>query len=165
MGLHSIRVETGGDVARPSPRQVERFIESLGSPGGSTFLVLNGDGEDRYMQAAGSGGRYVLESRDIYGEGFAHLRAGVPVGRKTTIHFRHSCPRSIHGKPGCPLEIDEGSVQSLAAVKEALRHYAATGERPPGFHWENVTKEFQEPPPAETDPDEIVPIRPKDRPS
>ena len=159
MPLLSIRVETYGDIALPSQRQTERFIESLGSPDGSTFLVLEGS-VDRFVQAAGSRGRYVLESRDSYGEGFRHLRAGVPRGRKTTIHFRRSCPQGIHESQGCPLEIDEGSVLSLETAKEALRHYAATGERHPGLHWDDVTKEFPEESPDGPDSEEIEDIRP-----
>mgnify|MGYP006300258603 CR=1 FL=1 len=160
MPLLSIRTETHGDIDLPSRRLTERCIESLGSPDGSTFLVLKGS-VDRFVQAAGSRGRYVLESRDSYGEGFRHLRAGVPRGRKTTIHFRHWCPQGIHESPGCPLEIDEGSVLSLAAVKEALRHYAATGERHPGFHWDDVTDEHLEAPPTGVEFEEIEDIRPR----
>ena len=68
-------IEGSADIDRPSRSSL------LGSPmhpfatsDGPTYVILTGP-DDQYVQAAGSAGRIVLESRDQYGEGSLRLRS------------------------------------------------------------------------------------------
>ena len=141
MRLERILIEGREEIRRPSPALVESLVATFGTPSGPTYLVLTGPGE-QYVQAAGSDGRFALESRDNYGEGFQHLRAGRLTGRKTTVGYRQRCPKGIHPPRGCPHEVDAGCVLGLRTVREALLHYARTGDRHPGLTWHNVTPEY-----------------------
>ncbi len=146
MRLHSIRIEGRGDIAWPPRSLFHTLIHSLGTQAGPTFVVLTGP-NDQYVQAAGSAGRYILESRDTYGEGLQHLRAGrpgLPSGSKTTVYYRWKCTQGIHPSLGCPLEVDDCCVLSLDEVTAALLHYARTGERAAAFDWHDVTEEHRE---------------------
>lgn len=149
--IERILIEGRDEIRRPPPALVESLVATLGAPGGPTYLILTGPGE-QYVQAAGSDGRFALESRDTYGEGFQHLRAGMLTGRKTTIGYRRRCPQGIHPPRGCPHEIDAGCVLGLRTVREALLHYALTGERHPRLDWHNVTPEYLDKLPRD-DPD------------
>jgi hypothetical protein len=46
----------------------------MAMPHGPTYIILE-DEDHCYIQAAGTEGRYVIEARDHFGEGFKHLRA------------------------------------------------------------------------------------------
>ena len=142
MRLHRIRIEGRGDIAFPSRDLLQTLLDSFGTPNGPTFIVLTGPRE-QYVQAAGSAGRYILESRDNYGEGFQHLRAGTQTGRKATVFYRWKCTKDLHPTLGCPLEVDEGAMLTLEEVKAALLHYARAGERSAGFTWHDVTEEHR----------------------
>lgn len=141
MRLHRIRIEGRADIAWPRLEQAEARIDTFGTPNGPTYVMLFGPGEE-YVQAAGSAGRFVLEARDQYGEGFLHLRAGSITGTKTTVGYRWTCPKGVHPRNGCPHEVDEGCVLDLDVVKAALLHYARTGSRYPGIVWNDVTFEY-----------------------
>ena len=77
MRLHSIRIEGRDEIAWPPQNLLQTLIHSLSTQNGPTFVALTGP-NDQYVQAAGSAGRSILESRDTYGEGFQHLRASLP---------------------------------------------------------------------------------------
>ena len=141
MPLHTIQIEGRADIDRPSFRQVQSLVDTFGTPDGPTYVMLFGPNEE-YVQAAGSAGRFVLESRDQFGEGFLHLRAGSLTGRMTTVGYRWTCPGGVHPPNGCPLEVDEGCVLALDVVKTALLHHARTGDRHPGILWNDVTAEY-----------------------
>ena len=161
MRLHSIRIEGRDEIAWPPRNLLQTLIQSLGAKNGPTFVVLTGP-NDQYVQAAGSADRYILESRDTYGEGFQHLRAGRPgglSGDKTTVFYRWKCTEGVHPPLGCPLKVDERCVLPIEGVKAALLHYARTGERHAGFTWHDVTGEQQDSP---EEGGEIRDIRPSD---
>ena len=146
MHLHHVRIEGRRDALLPPGDLVDSLIHSFGGPGGPTFIVLTG-ANDQYVQAAGSSGRYILESRDNYGEGFQHLRAGRPgplSGEKATVYYRWRCTKGIHPPLGCPLGVDAHCVLDLEAVKTALAHYSRTGERHAAFAWHDVTAEHED---------------------
>lgn len=157
MPLHLFRIEGRDDVRWPDPDEVEALIDTFGAPDGPTFVLLFGPDEE-YVQAAGSAGRFALEARDQYGEGFLHLRAGRLTGDKTTVGYRWTCPKGVHPPNGCPHEIDEGCVLDLDTVKAALLHYARTGQRHPGITWNDVTPEYLD---LSKDDGEIRDIRPR----
>ena len=163
MRLHSIRIEGRGEIAWPPRNLLQTLIQSLGAKNGPTFVVLTGP-NDHYVQAAGSAGRYILESRDTYGEGFQHLRAGrpgMPSSGKTTVYYRWKCTKGVHPPLGCPLKVDECCVLSLDEVKAALLHYARTGERAAVFAWHDVTDEQRTKKDTPDDDDEIGDITPR----
>lgn len=152
-----LRIEGRNDIGWPPIRQVESLIRSFGTPGGPTYVILTG-ADDQYVQAAGSAGRFVLESRDQYGAGFLHLRAGTLIGHTTTGGYRRTFPKGVHPPAGCPLEVDEGCVLPLGIVQVALLHYARTGERDTGVVWNDVTAEYRD---EAVGDEEIRAIRPK----
>ena len=163
MRLHSIRIEGRNEIGWPPRNLLQTLIHSLGAQNGLTFVVLTGP-NDQYVQAAGSADRYILESRDTYGEGFHHLRAGrpgMPSSGKTTIFYRWKCTKGVHPPLGCPLEVDEYCVLSLDEVKAALLHYARTGERSAAVAWHDVTDERQAKEGTPDDDDEIGGIMPR----
>ena len=139
----TLSTENLPSVQRATAADIERAIENLRSPTGTTFLHLSG-ADGSYAQAAGTKGRYVIEFRDVYGEGFLHWRAGVPSKseKKTFVHFYAKCARGIHRPRSCPYKIHAADVLGLEDVKEALLHYAITGERHQGYSWRDVSSEY-----------------------
>lgn len=111
---------------------------------GPTYVILTA-AEGHYIQAAGFGDRYCVESRDVYGEGFRHWRAsrlGVSGGGETKVFFRNKCPKGKHPPRGCPLTVQAGDVIDFAGMAAAILHYAATGERSERYEWRETTSEF-----------------------
>ena len=139
----TLSVENLPCVCRATTADIERAIESLRSPTGPTYINLTGP-DGSYAQAGGTNGRYVVESRDVYGEGFLHWRAGVPSDsqEKTSVYFYAKCSRGLHRPRSCPYKIDAADVLGWENVKEALLHYAATGERHRGYSWRDVSSEY-----------------------
>jgi len=136
-----LKLESHRDLANATPEQVARAVSLLASPTGPTYIIL--EGRDSYCQAAGTDGRYVLETRDIFGEGFTHFRAcvGQPgSGEPTTVFHRKRC--SKHPPRKCPLKVLSSEVVGFDHVRQALLAFAATGSRCPATTWRNVTEEF-----------------------
>lgn len=105
------------DIRDVTNDDVLEAIEAMASPHGPTFVILEDD-QRNYTQAAGTDGRYVIESRDVYGEGFTHWRAmrdGAGEGA-ATIRYRQRCPKGKHPPRGCPLKVRAGEVFSLSAT-------------------------------------------------
>jgi hypothetical protein len=124
-----LRREGHTDLQRASPSQVARAVAALASPTGPTYIIVE-DGEGAYCQAAGTDGRYVLEAREAFGEGFLHYRAClVPAasGETTRVYYRKRCDR--HPPRRCPLTVLSSEVVGLDDVQRALVAFAATGER------------------------------------
>ena len=138
-----LSIEGHRDLANASALDVEAAVSKMASTTGPTYVVVE-DGKYSYMQAAGLADRYVIESRDSFGEGFCHWRAATPgpQGAETTIHYRNKCLKGEHPPRGCPLTVFGSEVRSLADVRLALVRFAATGERHPEFVWQNVSVEF-----------------------
>ena len=140
----TLSVENLPSVRRATGDDLERALDGLRSPTGPTYLNLTGP-DGSYAQAGGTNGRYVVESRDVYGEGFLHWRAGVPSDsdEKTSVYFYARCNRRIHRPRSCPYTIHAADVLGWEAVKEVLLHYAASGERHRGCSWRDVSSEYR----------------------
>jgi hypothetical protein len=137
-----LKLEGRCDLPNATIEDVVRAIYEIARPDGPTFLVVE-HGEDSYAQAAGTEGRFVIESRTIFGEGFQHFRVchdlSGPDG-PAVIHYRQKC--SKHPPRRCPLRIRESEVSAFADVERALLHYAATGARDEALQWRDVTPEM-----------------------
>jgi hypothetical protein len=136
-----LQLESHRDLANATPSQVARAISGLTSPTGPTYIILETEGS--YCQAAGTNGRYVLESREMFGEGFTHFRAcrGQPgSGEPTTVFHRKRC--SKHQPRKCPLQVLSSEVVGFDDVRQALLVFATTGRRCPATAWRDVTEEF-----------------------
>jgi len=130
------------DLPNATIEDVVRAIDEMARPDGPTYLVVE-HGEDSYAQAAGTEGRYVIESRTIFGEGFQHFRVCrdlVGADAAAVVHYRRKC--SKHPPRRCPIRVLDSEVGSLVDVERALLTYAATGERDEGLRWRDVTPEM-----------------------
>jgi hypothetical protein len=137
-----LKLEGRRHLPKATIDDVLQAVYQITRPDGPTYLVIE-HGEDSYAQAAGTDGRYVIESRTIFGEGFQHFRVARDLGgadAPAVIHYRQRC--SKHPPRCCPLEVRESEVCSLADVERALLTYAATGERDGGLQWRDVTPEM-----------------------
>ena len=139
----TLSVENLPSACRATGDDIRRAIESLRSPTGPTYINLTGS-DGSYAQTGGTNGRYVIESRDVYGEGFLHWRAGVPSksDEKTSVHFYAKCNRGIHRPRSCPYKIHAADVLGWEDAKDVLLHYAATGTRHRGYSWRDVSSEY-----------------------
>jgi hypothetical protein len=79
-----LRIEGPADIDQPSRSLLGSLLRLFGTPDGPTYVILTGP-DNQYVQAAGSAERFVLESRDQYGEGFLHLRGGTITGRMAPV--------------------------------------------------------------------------------
>lgn len=137
-----LKLEAHRDLSNATIEDVAWAVSEIARPDGPTYLVVE-HGEDSYAQAAGTEGRFVIESRTIFGEGFQHFRVARDLGEADSaamIHYRQEC--SKHPPRRCPLRVRESEVCSLADVERALLTYAATGERHEGLLWRDVTPEM-----------------------
>jgi hypothetical protein len=137
-----LKLEGHRDLPNATIEDVAWAISEIARPDGPTYLVVE-HGEDSYAQAAGTEGRYVIESRTIFGEGFQHFRVARDLAERESaavIHYRQKC--SKHPPRRCPLRVRESEVCSLADVERALLTYAATSERDSGLLWRDVTPEM-----------------------
>ena len=137
-----LKLEDHCDLPNATIDDVVRAVYEIARPDGPTYLVVE-HGEDSYAQAAGTDGRYVIESRTMFGEGFQHFRVARDLGgadAPAVIHYRQRC--SKHPPRCCPLRVLASEVCSLADVELALLTYAATGERDEGLRWRDVTAEM-----------------------
>jgi len=142
-----LKLEGHSDLQTASPNQVARAVAALASPIGPTFIIVEDNGGS-YCQAAGTEGRYVLEARDVFGEGFLHYRAcatGAGSVETTKVYYRKRCDR--HPPRRCPITVLTSEVMGLDDVQRALAAFTATGERCRETVWRNVNAEFasQEP--------------------
>lgn len=140
----TLEVEGIAAIADPSDVVIGGAVSGMASSMGPTYLILKATCGS-YIQAAGSSGRYVVEARDVYGEGFLHWRAATAAtaGESTaTVLFRNRCPQRAHPHRGCPLIVAATQVVGLDVVRRAVLHYAASGERWSGFSWHDVSASF-----------------------
>jgi hypothetical protein len=137
-----LRCEGQCDLPNATIEDVARALYEIARPDGPTYLVVE-HGEESYAQAAGTEGRFVIESRTIFGEGFQHFRAFHDLSgpdSSTVVHFRQRC--SKHPPRRCPLQVRESEVGGFADVEQVLLTFAATGERDGGLRWRDVTPEM-----------------------
>lgn len=151
-----LQLEGHPDLQTANPRQVTRAVAAVASPIGPTFIIVE-DGGGAYCQAAGTDGRYVLEAREAFGEGFVHYRACLApaaCGETTKVYYRKRCDK--HPPRRCPITVSSSEVVGLDDVQRALVAFAATGERCRETVWRNVSDEF----PSQEPYGEIRVIRP-----
>jgi hypothetical protein len=137
-----LTVEGHRDLPNATIDDVVRAVYALARPNGPTYLVVE-HGEDSYAQAAGTEGRFVIESRTIFGEGFQHFRVARGRGgadAPAVIHYRQRCDK--HPPRRCPLKVRESEVSTVADVERALLTFAATGRRDATLYWRDVTPEM-----------------------
>lgn len=137
-----LKLEGHDDRPNATIADITRAVYQIARPDGPTFLVVE-RGEDSYAQAAGTNGRFVIESRTIFGEGFQHFRVCHDLpgpDSAAVIHYRQRCTK--HPPRRCPLRVRTSEVCRLADVERALLTYAATGERDGGLAWRDVTAEM-----------------------
>lgn len=158
-----LRLEGHHDQANATIDDIVRAVYEIARPDGPTYLVVE-NGKEAYAQAAGTDGRYVIESRTIFGEGFQHFRVAHESGgadAPAVIHYRQTCVR--HPPRSCPLRVRESEVCAFAEVERAILTFAATGERDETLFWRDVTaemvKDFKRRP--DDDDDEIGLITPQ----
>ena len=160
-----LTLEGYGNRERVSLGEVARAIDQMASPHGPTYIIVEADDRCSYAQAAGTDGRYVVEGRDVFGEGFRHFRlyrGDVAASEPSVVYYRQKC--SKHPPRGCPLTVLAVDVVGLDAVKTAILHYVQTFERTPGLHWRDITHEFLEESLERAD-SEVSAIRPAGNPS
>ncbi len=137
-----LKLEGHRDIANATIDDVVRAVYEMASPDGPTYLIVE-DGQDTYAQAAGTDGRYVIESRTIFGEGFQHFRVARDLGgadAPAVIYYRQRCAK--HPPRRCPLRVRESEVCTLVEVERALVTFAATGKRDETLFWRDVTAEM-----------------------
>jgi len=133
------------DRERVTLREVARAIDKMASPTGPTYIVVAADDGSSYSQAAGTNGRYVVESRDVFGEGFLHYRlhhGNAATSEPSVVYYRQKC--SNHTPRGCPLNVLAVDIVDLEVVKTAILHYVETSERSRGLLWRDITRELLE---------------------
>lgn len=137
-----LQLEGHCDRQHATTDDVYQAIVALGRRDGPTYLIVEAENGD-YAQAAGTDGRYVVESRTVFGEGFKHFRVFERCGRAdppAVVHYRQRC--SKHPPRRCPISVRESEVCHLLRVEQALLAFAATGERITTLNWRDVTDEM-----------------------
>jgi hypothetical protein len=137
-----LKLEGHRDLPNATIDDVVRAVHEIARPDGPTYLVVE-HGADSYAQAAGTEGRYVIESRTMFGEGFQHYRVARDLGgtdAPAVIHYRQRC--SKHPPRRCPLRVRKSEVSAFADVERALLTFAATGRRDATRFWRDVTAEM-----------------------
>jgi hypothetical protein len=137
-----LKLEGRRHLPKATIDDVLQAVYQITRPDGPTYLVIE-HGEDSYAQAAGTDGRYVIESRTIFGEGFQHFRVARDLGgadAPAVIHYRQRCDK--HPPRRCPLGVRESEVSTVADVERALLTFAATGRRDAKLYWRDVTAEM-----------------------
>lgn len=130
------------DLPNASIDDVVWAVYEIARPDGPTFLVIE-HGEQAYAQAAGTEGRYVIESRTKFGEGFQHFRVAHELAgadAPAVIRYRQTCVR--HPPRSCPLRVRKSEVCAFAEVEQAILTFAATGSRDESLFWRDVTAQM-----------------------
>lgn len=144
MPQYQLMLEDHRNVFPVSLKQVQAAVQKLAGTNGPTFLNLK-DGEGNWAQAGGTNGRYRVEVRDVFGEGFQHWMAalpGCPDRSHTVVYYRNKCIENKHAPRRCPLEATVANVLGLADVLAILTEYWATGQRSPHYAWDDVSQDW-----------------------
>ena len=142
-----IRLELEGFPTKDAgPAEVlERALAKMATPLGPTYLVLEA-GEDGYCQAAGTNGRYLVELRERYGEGFRHWRVATSEARteaRTTVLINQRCPHGKHPPRGCPVRVGVNQVLGFEDASEVLRFFHRSRSRDDKRFWHDVSEELR----------------------
>ncbi len=139
---------------------VVQTMRRIADPRGPTYVILT-DADGNYVQAAGTDGRYIVESRSVYGEGFQHFRMhqqSEGPDAADVVYHRQKCDR--HPPRRCPLRVRRSEVCDLGTVEFALLAFLQTGERAPSLLWREVTEDMIAKAAHRGHDDEITEIRP-----
>jgi hypothetical protein len=137
-------VEGYRQKSNATAEDVRLAVEAMASPNGPTYIILTTP-DDSYAQAAGSHGRFVIESREVFGEGFQHWRVHLPRpdgDKPAVITYRRQCPKGKHPPRGCPLSVLACDVMDIEAVATALHQFAVDYTRTERLRWRDVRDEF-----------------------
>ncbi|MFM8495949.1 MAG: hypothetical protein ACKOEM_10570 [Planctomycetia bacterium] len=146
MPLYRLMLEDHRNVVPATVENVEAAIRKLASSTGPTFLNLKDEGGN-WAQAGGTNGRYRVEVRDIYGEGFQHWMAALPgcTDRSATIvYYRNKCIENEHAYRRCPLEATVANVLGLEDVMLILTEYGVTGQRSSKYLWDDISQDWMD---------------------
>ena len=146
MPLYTLLLEDHKTVFPVTLSQVQAAIQKLASPTGPTFLNVKDDGGN-WAQAGGTNGRYRVEIRDVYGEGFQHWMAALPGctdRTETVVYYRNRCIENEHPYRKCPLNATVANVLGLNDVMVILTEYWATGLRSAKYSWDDVSRDWIE---------------------
>lgn len=144
MGLYRLVVEGRAALYPASLEAVQLAVRQLAVPEGPTFLTLVEEGGS-WAQAGGTDGRYRVEARYVYGEGYKHFmaaRADCQNRSQTVVHYRNVCTEGEHPHRKCPLPATVANVLSLDDVMVVLTEYWVTGELSARFDWDDVTEDW-----------------------
>ena len=144
MPPYRLMLEGHKDVFPVSLEAVQKAVSKLATAEGPTFLNLK-DGNGNWAQAGGTNGRYRIEARHVYGEGFTHLMAARPNcddRAKTVVFYRNVCTENEHPHRQCPLPATVANVLSLDDVLVVMTEYWSTGELSTKFDWDDHTGEW-----------------------
>ena len=144
MPLYRLMLEDHCDVFPVSLQQVQAAVRKLAGSSGPTFLNLR-DGDGNWAQAGGMDGRYRVEVRDVYGEGFRHWMAALPGctdRTNTVVYYRNRCTEKKHPRRSCPLQATVANVLSLADVLSIMTAYWEDGQRSPQYSWDDISDEW-----------------------
>ena len=146
MPVYTLMLEDHKLVTNPSGEQVYNAVRKIGGRTGPTFIQLK-DENGSFTQAGGTEGRYRLESRDVWGEGFQHLMAASTTSKDrsdTIVYYRNVCIEGVHEHRRCPLSCTVANVLPLDDVLEIMVQYAVTGTRSGKYLWDDVSKSWIE---------------------
>lgn len=146
MPLYRLMLEDHRDVFPVSLDQVVAAIKKLAGTKGPTFLNLK-DADGNWAQAGGTHGRFRVEAREVYGEGFRHWMAavhGCPDRSHTIVYYRNRCLENTHPHRRCPLEATVANVLKLSDVLSILTEYWQTGQKSAHYDWDDVTQAWIE---------------------
>ena len=139
-------LEDQRDVVPATLKHVEAAVRKLAKLTGPTFLNLK-NGSGNWAQAGGSNGRYRIEVRVVFGEGFMHWMAALPgcTDRShTVVYYRNKCIEKEHAYRRCPLEATVANVLGLKDVMLILSEYWITGGRSAKYLWDDVSQDWMD---------------------
>ena len=139
---------------------VVEAVRRIAHPRGPTYVIRT-DTYGNDVRAAGTDGRYIIESRSVYGEGFQHFRVcqqSEGPDAAAVVYHRNKCDR--HPPRRCPLTVRESEVVDLGTVEFALLAFLQTGERASSLLWRNVTAQMLAEATRPRDDAEVTAIRP-----
>lgn len=144
MPPYRLMLEDHKNVFPVSLGQLQAAIRKLANPTGPTFLNLKDEGGS-WAQAGGTNGRYRVEVRDVYGEGFQHWMAALPSCNDRSaavVYYRNRCTENEHPPRKCPLNLTVANVLGLNDVMVILTEYWATGLRSAKYSWDDISRDW-----------------------
>jgi hypothetical protein len=162
MPAYTLTLEDFKPIRNTTAEQVQQAIQKMADPKGPTYLILK-DADGNYAQAGGTDGRYRIEAREVFGEGFRHWMAASPACQdrtETVVFYRNRCTENEHLPRRCPLNATVANVLSLQDVMAVMLEYWATGSCSRKYLWDDVSQSWIDRE-AQEKPEGIQVIKPK----